>query len=37
MKLQIKFSNKFKNDLKLAKKENNNLDKLFFVIKKTCK
>lgn len=32
MKLQVKFSNKFKNDLKLAKKQNRNLDKLFIII-----
>ena len=25
MKLQVKFSNRFKSDLKLAKKQNNNL------------
>ena len=34
MKLQVKFSNRFKSDLKLAKKQNKNLDKLFFVIEK---
>ena len=34
MKLQVKFSNRFKNDLKLAKKQNKNLDKLFLVIEK---
>ena len=34
MKLQVKFSNKFKNDLKLAKKQNKNIDKLFIVIEK---
>ena len=34
MKLQVKFSNRFKNDLKLAKKQNKNIDKLFFIIEK---
>ena len=34
MKLQVKFSNRFKSDLKLAKKQNKNLDKLFLVIEK---
>ena len=34
MKLQVKFSNKSKNDLKLAKKQNKNIDKLFIVIEK---
>ena len=34
MKLQVKFSNKFKNDLKLAKKQNKNIDKLFIVVEK---
>ena len=34
MKLQVKFSNRFKSDLKLAKKQNKNLDKLFFIIEK---
>lgn len=34
MKLQVKFSNKFKIDLKLAEKQNKNLDKLFLVIEK---
>ena len=34
MKLQVKFSNKFKNDLKLVKKQNKNIDKLFIVIEK---
>lgn len=34
MKLQVKFSNRFKNDLKLAKKQNKNLDKLFLIIEK---
>ena len=34
MKLQVKFSNRFKNDLKLAKKQNKNIDKLFIVIEK---
>ena len=32
MKLQVKFSNRFEKDLKLAKKQNKNLDKLFIVI-----
>ena len=34
MKLQVKFSNRFEKDLKLAKKQNKNLDKLFIVIEK---
>ena len=34
MKLQVKFSNRFKSDLKLAKKQNKNLDKLFLIIEK---
>ena len=34
MKLQVKFSNRFKSDLKLAKKQNKNFDKLFLVIEK---
>ena len=34
MNLQVKFSNRFKNDLKLAKKQNKNIDKLFFIIEK---
>ena len=34
MKLQVKFSNRFKNDLKLAKKQNKSLEKLFIVIEK---
>ena len=34
MKLQVKFSNRFKKDLKLAKKQNKNLNKLFEVIEK---
>ena len=34
MKLQVKFSNRFKNDLKLAKRQNKNIDKLFIVIEK---
>ena len=34
MKLQVKFSNRFKSDLKFAKKQNKNLDKLFLVIEK---
>ncbi len=32
MKYEIKFTNQFKKDLKLAKKQNNNLDKLFDVV-----
>ena len=34
MKLQVKFSTRFKSDLKLAKKQNKNLDKLFLIIEK---
>ena len=34
MKLQVKFSNRFNNDLKLAKRQNKNIDKLFIVIEK---
>ena len=34
MKLQVKFSNRFKSDLKLAKKQNKNIDKLFLIIEK---
>ena len=34
MKLQVNFSNKFKNDLKRATKQGKNLDKLFLVINK---
>ena len=34
MKLQVKFSNRFKSDLKLAKKQNKDLDKLFLIIEK---
>ena len=34
MKLQVKFSNRFKNDLKLAKKQNKSLEKLFIAIEK---
>lgn len=29
MKYEVKFTNQFKKDLKLAKKQNKNLDKLF--------
>lgn len=36
MKYDIQFTNQFKKDLKLAKKQNKNLDKLFEVIKRTC-
>jgi len=32
MKYEVKFTTKFKKDLKLAKKQNKNLDKLFKVI-----
>lgn len=32
MKYEIKFTNQFKKDLKQAKKQNNNLDKLFEVV-----
>ena len=32
MKYNVQFTNQFKNDLKLAKKQNKNLDKLFEVI-----
>ncbi len=32
MKYEIKFTNQFKKDLKLAKKQNKNLDKLFDVV-----
>ena len=32
MKYEIQFTNQFKRDLKLAKKQNKNLDKLFDVI-----
>ena len=32
MKYDIQFTNQFKKDLKLAKKQNKNLDKLFEVI-----
>ena len=34
MKLQVKFSNRFKSDLKLAMKQNKNLNKLFLIIEK---
>ena len=34
MKLQVKFTNKFKKDLKLANKQNKNLNKLYIVIEK---
>ena len=34
MKLQVKFSSKFKKDVKLAKKQNKNLNKLFEIINK---
>ena len=37
MKLQVKFSNRFKSDLKLAKKQNKNLDKLFLIKEKDKK
>jgi mRNA interferase YafQ len=32
MKYQVKFTNQFKKDIKLAKKQNKNLDKLFEVV-----
>ena len=32
MKYDVQFTNQFKKDLKLAKKQNKNLDKLFVVI-----
>ena len=32
MKYEVKFTNKFKKDLKLAKKQNKDLDKLFEVV-----
>ena len=32
MKYEIKYTNQFKRDLKLAKKQNKNLDKLFEVV-----
>ena len=32
MKYEVKFTNQFKKDLKLAKKQNKNLDKLYEVI-----
>ena len=32
MKYDVQFTNQFKKDLKLAKKQNKNLDKLFEVI-----
>ncbi|MCI5578299.1 MAG: type II toxin-antitoxin system YafQ family toxin [Oscillospiraceae bacterium] len=32
MKYEVKFTNQFKRDLKLAKKQNKNLDKLFKII-----
>ncbi len=32
MKYDVRFTNQFKQDLKLAKKQNRNLDKLFGVI-----
>lgn len=34
MQLQVKFSSKFKKDIKLAKKQNRNLNKLFEIINK---
>lgn len=34
MKLQIKFSSKFEKDLKLSKKQNKDLNKLFYVVNK---
>ena len=32
MKYEVKFTNQFKKDMKLAKKQNKNLDKLFYVV-----
>lgn len=32
MKYEVKFTNQFKKDIKLAKKQNKNLDKLFEVV-----
>jgi mRNA interferase YafQ len=32
MKYEVKFTNQFKKDLKLAKKQNKDLDKLFDVV-----
>lgn len=34
MKLQVKYSNRFEKDFKLAKKQNKNLNKLFIIIEK---
>ena len=34
MKYQIKYTNKFKKDLKLAEKQNHNVDKLWEVVEK---
>lgn len=34
MKYEVKFTNQFKKDLKLAKKQNKNLDELYDVIEK---
>ena len=34
MKYEIKFTNQFKKDVKNAKKQNKNLDKLFDIIEK---
>lgn len=34
MKLQVKFSSKFKKDVKLAKKQNKDLNKLFEIVNK---
>ncbi len=34
MKFEIKFTNQFKKDIKLAKKQGKNLDKLFKVVEK---
>ena len=34
MKYEVKFTNQFKKDLKLIKKQNNELDKLYTVIEK---
>ncbi|MBR4861527.1 MAG: type II toxin-antitoxin system YafQ family toxin [Firmicutes bacterium] len=37
MKYEIKFTSQFKKDLKLAKRQNKNTDKLFYVIEKLAK
>lgn len=37
MKYKIKFTNRFKKDLKLAKKQGRNIDKLFEIVEKLAK